>query len=234
MQGVANAPSLPAVKIPIVTLNGRQRAVQVALGRKSSDLVTFYVGAVSALAFDGNPDRLAHAAQGVRELIEKFPQYVDVAMPAHGERMGVKVNELESIWGRAVERSKCRTKDRNWEGEIDQPLKKFLAAVGEFYDWKREHIPRRRAEIEKTLASLDPSGRPLPPPLQDRNVDVWTDMREFFQDVAHHRVQCTPEQFGQWMEALELFLLERLQPRTFDDFGEIDQVLGQAARGGTK
>ena len=67
-------------------MNGRQRAVEAALARKSGELVTFYVGALSALAYEANPDRLSHAAHGIRELIEKFPQYVDVAVPAHKER----------------------------------------------------------------------------------------------------------------------------------------------------
>ncbi len=69
----------------MLVLNGRQRAVEAALARKSAELVTFYVGALSAVAYEANPDRLAQAAHGMRELMEKFPKYVDVAIPVLGQ-----------------------------------------------------------------------------------------------------------------------------------------------------
>lgn len=80
----------------MLILNGRQRAVEAALGRKSAELVAYCLGALGVIGHEANPDRLAHAAHGLRELMEKFPKYVDVAVPAHTERLGAKVRKLLS------------------------------------------------------------------------------------------------------------------------------------------
>jgi hypothetical protein len=215
----------------VLILNGRQRAVEAALGRKSAELAVFYLGALSAIGHEANPDRFAHAAHGLRELMEKFPKYVDVAVPAHTEKLGAKVGELEGTWTKATSKSTCRKPDGVWAGEIDKPARALLEAVDALFVWKKSHMPRRQAEIAKTLVQLDPAGRPLPAPLQKRNVNLWDEMREFFQKVAHHGYACPLEEFSQWVEALELFLIERLQPRTFDDFAAIDAILDEAKRG---
>lgn len=234
-QPAAPASDPPASPTPrtgsMLILNGRQRAVEAALARKSTELVTFYVGALTAVAHEANPDRFAQAAHGLRELMEKFPKYVDVAMPAHGEKLGAKVGELEGTWSTAATKSKCRQPDGSWAGEIDKPARALLQGIDALFEWKKEHMPRRQAEIAKTLVRLDPAGRPLPAPLQKRNVNLWDDMREYFQKVAHHGYVCTLEEFSQWVEALELFLVERLQPRTFDDFAAIDAIFDEAKRG---
>jgi hypothetical protein len=215
-----------------MVLNGRQRALEAALAKKSAELVAYYLGALSAVANEVNPDRLAHAAHGMRELMEKFPRYVDVAMPAHGEKLGAKVSELEGKWTKSNAKSKCRLPTGAWEGEIDGPVRELLEAIDELFAWRKVHMPRRREEIAQTLVRLDPAVRPLPAPLQNRNVSLWDDMREFFLKIAHHGSTCTVEEFSQWVEALELFLIERLQPRTFEDFAAIDAILAQAKGGG--
>ncbi len=226
-----SAASTPIAPGPVLVLNGRQRAVEAALARKNTELVRFYVGALSAVAYGANPDRLAQAAHGFRELMEKFPKYVDVAIPAHSEKLGVKVNELEGKWNKAKVKSKCRRPEGGWEGEIDKPARELLEATDALFGWKKDHMPRRQAEIAQTLVRLDPAGRPLPAPLQKLNVNLWADMRDFFQKVAHHGYVCTVEEFSQWAEALELFLIERLQPRTFDDFTAIDAILDEGKGG---
>ncbi len=66
--------------------------------------------------------------------------------------------------------------------------------------------------------------------LQELNVDQWTVMRDFFMSVAHHRHLSTKEEFVQWLNALEGFLLDKLVPRTFQNFDAIDRLIEEAEK----
>lgn len=157
--------------------------------------------------------------------MEKLPAYFDVAMRAHGEKLSVKIREVEDAWRRALERSQCASPGNEWQGQIDGPLRKFLTKLTEFFSWLAEHMPRRKEEVSATLRTIDPANRQLPKQIEKLNVDTWDQMREFFQSVAHHGRVISREEFDQWSDALERFLLERLVPRTFDDFAKIDAIL---------
>jgi hypothetical protein len=161
----------------------------------------------------------------LRELIEKLPEHLDVPTKARGESLGAKVNELQSSWERA-QSSRCR-REGVWDGAIDAPVQTLLSRVDEFFAWLREHKPRRKEEAAQALRRVDASGRVLPPPLEALNVELWDEMREYFQSVAHHRRRVEREDFLPWVEALEGFLLDRLEPRTFDDFDEVDDLLSE-------
>ena len=54
-------------------------------------------------------------------------------------------------------------------------------------------------------------------------------MREYFLSITHHRRATEERELRQCVDALERFLLERLVPRTFDDFAEIDALLAEEA-----
>ncbi|WMW22751.1 hypothetical protein RE476_02715 [Methanolobus mangrovi] len=205
-------------------LLGQQLDLYRVLLGKNQMLATIYLGTLIALKQNENPDHLALAAHGARELMEKLPSILDVPMKAHGESLKSKVIDLEGVWLNALNKSKTLN-NQKWEGEIDRPLSKLLSKLDSFFEWYNNHYPRRKAEVAKVLRELDISGLTLPNYLEDSNIKKWSEIRDFFQGVSHHQKITTSEIFYQKLEALEIFLLERLLPQTFIDIKEIDELI---------
>lgn len=206
-------------------LSGQQRALHESLSGKAQSLADMYLGSLTVLSDTRNPDRLALAAHGLRELMEKIPSFVDVRIKAQKEGLKGKVIELDVAWKATVENGNSYN-GGTWSGEIDRGLSRFLRKLESFFQWFREHHPRRKAEIAATLEGLDPSGSSLPEPLAALNVETWENIRDFFVDVAHHRrPNTTGNEFSRWLDALERFLVDRLRPRTFPDLDAIDRII---------
>lgn len=214
-------PSSPPVVV--FSLAGQQLALHEALAEKHPDLAVMYRGALLALLQEQNPERFTQAAHSLRELMEKLPTFAAVEMPAHGETLKQKVSGLKDQWQKAVRRTSCRH-DGGWDGPVDAPLFELLRGMETFFEWFAQHMPHRRDEAGTLLRVIEVSQQPLPRPLAERNVDLWMDIREYFQAVAHHR-QSDVSEFNQWQGAFELFLLDRLRPRTFADFDAIDAIV---------
>jgi hypothetical protein len=87
---------------PELVLSGQQQTLLIALNEKDPKAAKMYLGALHVFQQRANPDRLALAAHGLRELMEKLPKYVDI--PARGQAKSqptlyVKVRELADSWG---------------------------------------------------------------------------------------------------------------------------------------
>jgi len=220
-----NFPALAVNKGPNMQLSGQQSALYRALLEKDQKLADMYMGTLIVLNHNENPDHLAHAAHGVRELMEKLPSFVNVPIKAQSESLKSKIIELEKIWLTTLEKSQSYN-NPIWEGDIDSRLHTLLNKLHLFFEWFTNHHPRRKAEVAETLRRLDISGRTLPTPLEELNIKTWSGMKDFFQSVAHHREPPTTDDvFGQWLESLEIFLLDRLCPRTFTDLKKIDEII---------
>jgi hypothetical protein len=220
-----NFPALAVNKGPNMQLSEQQSVLYRVLLEEDPMLANMYVGTLIVLNHNENPDHLALAAHGVRELMEKLPLFVNVPIKAQSENLKSEVRNLENIWLITLQKSQS-CNNQTWEGEIDYPLQKLLKKLHSFFEWFTEHHPRRKAEVAETLRRLDISGRTLPNPLEDLNIKTWFEIRDFFQSVAHHqKPTTTDDEFGQWLEALEIFLLDRLHPRTFTDINKIDEII---------
>jgi hypothetical protein len=214
----------PDLKDLSLTFTSQQHALYVSLSEKSPDLAKMYFGSLYVLNDPANPDRLALAAHGIRELMEKIPAFLDIEIKAHKESLKAKVIELDGRWKVTLSKSEC-WKEQKWRGLIDVHLSRTLTLFHGFFEWFTFYYPRRNAEIAETLRGLDGSGRPLPGPLEKLNIQAWSEMRDFFQAVSHHGKQPTLEEYDSWLDPLERFLLDRLRPRTFEDTAAIDEIL---------
>lgn len=204
-------------------LEPRQGRLYGMLHGKSPSLSIMYLGAIRVLSHNENPDRLALSAHGLRELMEKFPEYVDIRIRPPVS-MGVKVNELEQQWDRAQESSS--KKDDTWTGEIDNKLASFLGNVHIFFAWKKADMPSRTEKVLETLRELDAAQRAMPEPVEKIMAQLWKTLNIYFQKVAHHgNSNTTEEEFRGYLRSLEEFLLDRIDPRTFEVFDEIDDVI---------
>jgi hypothetical protein len=207
-------------------LSGQQRALYQALSEKDDKLARMYSGALTVLGQSQNGDRLALAAHGLRELMEKFPLVLGIEIKAQKESLKAKVIELQECWDDGLKQTQC-FREGQWDGDVDVPLKKVLVRISSFFQWLEGHNPRRKEEFINTIRQIDISGRRLPRLLEDLNAEAWEGKRDFFQAVAHHRKYPDDNEFIQWLNALELFLLERLHPRTFADFDLLDEIIGE-------
>lgn len=219
--------SLPAGAVKAqkpLDLLGRQRALHIALVEKNEHLGNMYIGALTALQNDSNPERLSQVAHSLRELMEKMPAYMNLPVKVKSETLGMKVREFSCEW------KKVRTKSEHhrnpeWSEQVDGPLRKFLKKTEEFFLWFEQHRPKRKDQVALTLRALDPMGRPLPLPLEKLRVDEWEKIRDYFVGVAHHQIGAIHGEFISRLDALEVFLLDRLRPRTFADHDTIDSII---------
>jgi hypothetical protein len=216
---------------PSLRLSGQQRTLVHALEQCDPALASMYRGGLLILEATDNPERLPFCAHAMRELMEKLPDYLSVTTQAQRESLKQKVGEIEESYIRAQRRSCCFGTE-GWDGKIDNHLRKFLDRIQKFLDWFAHHHPRRRDELRATLRELDTSVHLLPDPLADLNIEAWIKKRDFFVAVCHHRQAPSEEEFLGWLDALERFLLDRLSPRTFDDFSEIDALLAEEESNG--
>jgi hypothetical protein len=207
-------------------LSGQQRALYEALSEKDERLAGMYLGSLLVLRQIENPDLLALAAHGLRELMEKLPRYLDLPVAAKPPSLKEKVRSLLQSWGSAARHSQCLL-DPAWSGAIDGPLRKFLKRTQEFFSWFESEHPTRKQQTAKVLRSLDPINRPLPAPIEQLRIEEWDKCHNYFEGVSHHTILLPPEDFTSWLAVLERFLLDRLRPRTFEDHTEIDRIISE-------
>lgn len=216
----------------LLKLTGGQQALYEALSEKDEALpgkrlylAPIYLGALTAIENEGNPDKMAQAAHSIRELMEKIPAIVEVETKALTESLMSKVRNLEDYWLTFLKNlSKCDGKTS--ENQIKEGLtSKLFKRLEEFFEWFKTHHPRRKAIIDETLCKLESSGLISQQALRKRNVDDWEKLRDYFQAISHHGKETTMEDFKNRLAALEKFLLDRLSPQTFVDFDEIDQII---------
>jgi len=219
-------PDLLTTQRDIVELErtSREKALIEALSDKAPLLARCYTGSLQTLNQIANPDRFALAAHGLREIIEKLPEQIVIELPAHHENLKQQVRTLNEKWDQMLRNTQARI-NGEWNDRSDKHLRSFLDKLLEFFSWFEQSFPRRKKEIAAVLTRLDGAHQPLPEPLQEHNVDYWDAMKTFFVSVCHHRKVTDDTEFRRWLVAFEDFLLNRLRPRTYADYDEIDGIL---------
>jgi len=202
-------------------LSRKQGELHDALVRVDPRLGPIYAGGLRVLEDDSNPDRLAQSAHSMRELMEKIEQE---RLPPVEAQLGQIRDQFLS--GR--ERSPCHSKEFGWAGEIDPQLSTLLDRLGAFFDWFAEVRPRRRELFESMLGRLDRSGLALPAPLVGRTWKRWKEIRGFFVGVSHHGKDTDLATLRNRIADFEVFLSDRLLPRTSAELDAIDAIIEEA------
>ena len=136
------------------------------------------------------------------------------------------VNALQDAWNGGAIKSGCH-KDGQWSGTIDKRLARWLGRVHGFFQWWRDSHPKRRDVALNLFRYLDPSGLPLPEPLEKQRADRWLELHNYFVRTAH-RAPTTSEDFETRLEALEQLLLDSLFRQPSEDLSVIDAILKEA------
>lgn len=206
-----------AVNLRLPELSGRSREALEVLGRQKGRPDRFYEGALRALADRANPVRAEMAAYALRELIQELERAASA--PKKGPGLGVLLSAFRPKW-EAAER---RPSDRGLVDNCDAAV----FAVDRFLDDARKGHLSRRDRAQETLSGLDPVQRVGPPDTEEGRIEALLEFREEFDRVLHGEHPTDAEAFSSLVERFETFLLSWFQPRTFEDFSEIDELLGE-------
>lgn len=214
------SPELPrppddAVNLRLPQLSSRSREVLEVLARQKGRPDRFYEGALRALADLANPVRAEMAAYALRELIQELERAAGA--PKKGPGLGDLLSTFRTKW-EAAER---RSSDRGLVDNCDPAV----FAVDQFLDEAKEGHLSRRDRAQETLSGLDPVQRVGPPDTEERRIEALLDFREEFNEALHGERPTDAEAFTPLVERFETFLLAWFQPRTFEDFSEIDELL---------
>ncbi len=213
-------PEMPA-RPEVVELSGRARQLWEALSDIDEQLGHMYLGALDVLQHGANPDRLALAAHGIRELIEKLPRFLDLpATENRGPAMREQARSLAAAW------AKLGPSVIDGDGLLTSSGEKLLGKLADFCEGVGAD-PTRKQAATAAVSRLDLNPLKLPPPIQDLHVSEWSTIEGFFIGVAHHTKTTDDDEIEQYLAALDRFLLDRLRPRTFEDFAAIDELLGK-------
>lgn len=212
------SPELPrssddAVDLRLPQLSSRSREVLEVLARQKGRPATFYEGALRALADRANPVRAEMAAYALRELIQELERAAGA--PKKGPGLGDLLRAFRPKW----EAAKRRPDDRSL---IDDPA---VFTVDQFLDEAKEGHLNRRDRAQETLSGLDPVQRVGPPDTEEERIEALLDFRKEFNEALHGERPTDAEAFASLVERFETFLLAWFQPRTFEDFSEIDELL---------
>lgn len=212
-------------------LSGRQRALFQALGKKDSQLASMYIGALVVLRRTSNPDCIAQAAHSLRELLEKLPRILDMPIQARPSSTMDKIRPLEKAWGRARNESSClKTNPRS--DTVDTPLRKFLDEAEEFFNWLAPSRRTRKQQAAIVVRGLDPLKKVLPETIESLHLKEWDRYRNHFELISHHQVMEDLAEFMKWVDGFEGYLIDRLIPRTFDDFTKLDKIIDEGEANG--
>lgn len=212
-----------------VALTGRQLALFNALSAKNARLGSMYLGALRVFADESNPDRLALAAHGLRELMEKMGPALGVSGAMRGVGMTQKVQALRKVWVASCEAS-VSFSDGQWGGEvIDDPLRDYLGTSDDLFRSMPEEARSRRSAAEEVLRHMDPLQGEMPEPIAAERVREWMDTWKFFERVCHHG-EATEGQFDTRLDAFETLLQGYLVPETFGVHDDLDAIIEEGER----
>lgn len=212
-----------------IQLSGQQFALYEALAEKDARLASMYWGSLLVFRQSENPDLLALAAHGLRELMEKIPRYLDlpVARKTYGEKspsLKEKVNHLHLSWRDAKQHVQSLL-NPIWSGTLDRSVRTFLKRTLDFFIWHEKERPTRKQQTAKVLRDLDPMKISLPESIELIRIKEWEEHHDYFERVAHHDIRPSAEAFASRLAALEQILRDCFRPHTFEDFAEIDRII---------
>ena len=208
-------------------LTSRQRDVIQALGFRESEqyrLSNWYLGALYAIHNRQNPDRIAQAAQSLRELLEKLPRvFQDTPIQVNNYDFRTNQRDLRAGLSKALERY-----SGNWNGqEIDTALAKTLNGILNHFE--QTNRPSRREQVGRAVALLDPLVHQFDPEIQRAKRDVMYDLWQQMEKFAHHGNVPDEESFNECLDRLEQVVFELLAPISARDQSAIRSILDRSS-----
>ena len=192
--------------------------------RHGSAFADIYVGAIISLN-EPRPDHLAHAAHGIRELLDKLPYiYPDAPIRRVGD-VATSMRTVADEMLRAKDTSSCFSRESGlWTGRVDNPLRALLATV----DTATPAItgfPSRRDVQQLFFRSLEPSNSQQALPGEEDRLKHWARLYGYFTGVAHHDRSTSREELEARVVECTTMVLELLRPSTSEILSQLDAII---------
>ena len=226
-----------------------QRQVFDALRDKEINghsLGDWYLGAICVLRDKHNPERISHASQSMRELLEKLPEVILEA--AVGQSSDAKNDQSESRTRREDLQKNWEKVKRRYKGtwlgkKVDGALDKTLRKIDKYLSIR---IPTRAENIHLAIVEMDPMSDSLDPLILEKKLTAFRAAWKVFQACAHHGSKPEEAAFNEYISYVEQLILELLAPTTAPDqqkiiaglrkpapsITDMDRVLDLAERNG--
>ena len=202
-----------------------QRQVYEALKDKEVNghhLGDWYLGAIYVLQDKHNPERISHAAQSMRELLEKLLRVIDEgAVPKKYDFQGMRRGIIKR-W----------EKDREhyggeWKGKkINSRFDKTLRRINRYVELNQK--PTRKEQIQSTYEKSDPMAYVLGQYIQEEKRKKFFEVWEQFEDLAHHQSPLDEDILAECLAAAEQVILELLAPITAPNQQIIKAILSKS------
>ena len=214
---------------PHFELSDRQLQVWRALRGKSQHDYPFhdwYRGALWALnaTDDENPDRLAHAGNSLRELLEKLPRALGTEVIGPDSNL---LKQTRESAGAALLEIKKQFPN-GWVGhEITEELAGVLVQFEEYVGLSTR--PSRKERTAAGLQKLDPMMHALPEQLRQTKSRHYASLSRRFEGFAHHNPLAREQAFRDCLAQLEDLVLDLMAPITADDQNMLLDLVSKGA-----
>src|SRR5439155_12025776 len=220
-----SVPSKAGMPLVGLRLSAIHQQIADVLRDHSVELADMYVGAVAVLRDKSNPDRIAQAANSLRNLMSTAPRFMDLSAPLKDPpRLGDTVRAHSARWRVCQKKSKNHS-DGKWEGQIDLHLHAFLQQTEEFFSsYDSTHVTlMERATI--VVRHLEPLKEPSPDQLEKNRAKQWRDMYDFLTKTLHRGAFPADEELDERAEELGRFLLAGWRPDTAADQQALKKII---------
>jgi hypothetical protein len=176
----------------------------------------WYDGALRVLADGDNPDRVALAAHGIREVLEKLPR------TPNEKSLKQITGDLEKQWATMIAKTTALVAG-SWTGPIDEPLADFLDEVQGFFETFNEDWPGAREEAKRFLERSLPEPDTIEANALDERARRWVSARDYMVGIAHHRASDLTE-FDARLREIEDMLID-VALGTLEKYRDIDRMI---------
>ena len=205
-------------------LSGKQSLVFRSLAERSERVAVLYRDGLMALQQGGPADRFYSAGHAIRLFMHDLPTVFDLPTLGSLPQLSNKVRALDPVWDTACQ-SSCRV-DGGWQGEIDALLAKLLAALEEFFSWRKDQLPKKQQITEEVFRWSDLAPAGLPSDLFERRTKRWLKLYGYFSSVAHLS-STTLDEFQNRLTEIEEIVLSCLYRQPSETVAEIDAILAE-------
>ncbi len=207
-------------------LTGKQRQVYDVLQDKvmnDHSLGDWYQGALYALRNRHNPERFSHAAQSMRELLEKLPRTIDESAVVQGADFKGMRRGIIARWEKDKKHYLDGWKDQVINSHFDKTLRKIDSYL------EKNQQPTRQEQIHSTYKKSDPMDYVLGQDIQEEKRKRFADIWKQFEAFAHHGPLSDEKDFAKSLSEAEDMILDLLAPYTAPNQQTIKSVLDNPA-----
>lgn len=208
----------------VYNLEPLQKQLYNVLKLKNEDLAQRYISALQALSQSTNGDRFYHAACSIRDILVKLPTVIDIPIDnGASQSLNIFANNLLQERKKMLDNNRWPT-DPNWQEDGGKSFKKLCVKIDAMVDGNIRIKKARQIVSQSIIRKQNFHVVPLPDDIESTRVKEWITYQDYFSAMTH----CNPTNeiiFLNHLKHLEYFLLNCLEPRTFDIQEELQKII---------